>query len=179
MIETFASVLPRGAQVLVAGFADPDGSDLDRMLRLGLDARGFDPDEAKVSRAAARLGAPRAWRAELFFARLDRESWDGAWVNNSLTQLAPDACRRAMAILFQALRPGGHLCVIFEEPEGGAESGPGGYRSDDFASLVRQHGFTILGTGRNASAPRQVGLLARRLSPASPAGQPPAPHGNA
>ena len=164
MIETFASVLPRDARVLVAGFADPDGADLDHLLRLGLDAHGFDPDEARVARAVSRLGNARAWRAELFFARLERESWDGAWVNNTLTALQPDACRRAMALLFQSLKPGGHLCVIFEEPEGDAPSGPGGYRSDDFSSLVRQHGFTILGKGRNATTPRQMALLARRIA---------------
>lgn len=164
MIQAFAAVLPKDAQVLVAGFADDEGRDIDCLRALGIDAKGFDPAADKVERAQTRLGPNLAWRAELFFAKLERESWDGIWVNNSLTRLQPDACRRAMALFFNAIRPGGHLCVIFEEPdEANAPDQKVGYTKDDFASLVRQHGFTLLGEARNPSAARQVGLLARRI----------------
>ena len=118
----------------------------------------------------------KVWQADLRLLNLARESYDGIWAHRSLIHLTSDECRRALAAFFAALGPQGILFVSMEEGEGFAEdrtddpSGPSRtiyrYRADDFASLIRQHGFTLIGSGRDSTRPERMAFIGQRIGSA-------------
>ncbi|MDR3606699.1 MAG: hypothetical protein P4M08_04875 [Oligoflexia bacterium] len=93
--------------------------------------------------------------SDLRLVSLPREEYDAVWAHESLFGYKADECRRAMATFFLTLKPRGILFVSFEENEE--------FHADDYASLVRQHGFTLISSGRDARYPERVAFIARRI----------------
>jgi predicted TPR repeat methyltransferase len=139
---------------------------------MGFQAEGFDASERMVAMARAQSGC-RVWQADLMLLSLPKESYDAIWSHGVLTHLPASGCQRAMASFFAALQPGGMLFVSITEGEGISEdrmddpSGPARtihrYRSDDFASLIRQSGFQVLAQGRTQARPDQLAFIAKRI----------------
>lgn len=166
---------PRFPRVFDAGCGA--GRDLKYFLTKGIDARGCDASARLAEMASRHTGAP-VQKADLRLLSLAKGELDGIWAHRSLIHLAPDACRRVVASFFAALKPSGVLFLSMDEGEGVREdraddpAGPARYfhlyRSDDVASLLRQHGFRILEVGKptrdlDAGGAETIGYLARRI----------------
>ncbi len=169
-LQEFCSDLPKGGLVLDAGCGT--GRDLRYFNRLGFQAEGFDASNEMVSIARAQSGC-RVWQADLMLLSLPKENYDGVWAHGVLSHLPAPGCQRAMASFFAAMKPGGTLFVSIAEGEGNSEdrtddpTGPARmiyrYRSDDFASLIRQSGFRVIAQGRNPSRPELLAYIAKRI----------------
>jgi hypothetical protein len=137
-LREFASHLVRGGLVLDASRS----GGLGLLTEMGFKTESVDP------------------QADLRLLSLPREQFDGVWVHQSLFKFTADECRRAMASFFYTLKSGGILFVSFEMNHVG-ESGP--FVEDDYASLIRQHGFSLLTRGKEEKHPERVAFVARRI----------------
>jgi hypothetical protein len=139
ILRAFAAHLKPGVRVLDAS--------QDRTAWQLLKALGF-------------LALPVDEKADLRLVALPREHYDGLWAHQSLFRYKADECRRAMASFFYTLKPGGILFVSFEAGVlGDAET----YAEDDYASLIRQHGFRLLKTGKDPADPIRIAFVASRI----------------
>lgn len=158
------------ARILDAGCGA--GRDMRYLSSRGLEVEGLDASSGLVE-IAARSGAGPVRQGDLLLFSPSRESFDGILANRSLVHFTAEECRRALATFFLALKPGGHLLVMIDEGQGTVEDrlddpeGPARFfhlhRADDFASLIRQHGFRLLLQGRNLHQPTRIGFLAQRI----------------
>jgi SAM-dependent methyltransferase len=169
-LDEFCSRIPPGGTVLDAGCGT--GRDLRYFNRRGFQAEGFDASAEMVALARTQSGC-RVWQADLMLLSLPKESYDAIWSHGVLSHLPAPGCQRATASFFAALKPGGVLFVSIQEGEGSTEdrtddpSGPARtihrYRSDDFASLLRQSGFRVLAQGKNPARPDLLAFIAKRI----------------
>lgn len=149
-IRAFAEQLSAGARVLVASCGK--GLDLAYLAHLGFQASGFDGSEDNVVAARTNSGC-EVWRADPMMLSLARESYDGIWAHGTFIPLPLHGCQRVMGSFFAALKPGGILFVSTE----------GAYSRDDFASLIRQSGFSILMDGGEPGNPGRMAFICRRV----------------
>jgi len=169
-LHEFCSRVPQGGRILDAGCGT--GRDLRYFNRLGFQAEGFDASGEMVALARAQSGC-RVWQADLMLLSLAKESHDAVWAHGVLSHLPAPGCQRAMASFFATLKTGGMLFVSINEGEGSSEdrtddpSGPARtiyrYRSDDFASLLRQSGFQVVAQGKSATRPELLAYIAKRI----------------
>lgn len=167
-LERFTRLLQPGARILDAGCGA--GRDLKYFRHQGFEARGCDFSSRLAQIASRESGAP-VQVTDLRLLSIPRGELDGIWAHRSLVHLPSDGCRRVMAAFFAALKPSGVLFLSMDEGEGTREdraddrSGPPRvfhlFSPDDIGSLIRQHGFRILETGRGR--PPTFGYIARRI----------------
>lgn len=173
-IREFASRVRAPGRVLDAGCGL--GRELAIFRRLGFQADGLE-GSASLARIAEK-SAPGATvrRGDLLFyspQAEDRQAYDGVWAHQSLVHLNAVGWQRVLASFFLALKPGGILFVSAREGQGleedreGDPAGPARYfylfGQSDLASLIRQHGFQLLGTGRNLDKKDRIAFIARRI----------------
>lgn len=161
-VREFAGLLAPGALILDAGCGE--GRELKQFGQMGFRAEGIDISETMVTRAQAMSGCV-VKENDLMMATLNKESHDGIWAHQLMSELPKHGCQRVMAIFFAALKPRGILFVSILEANEGEESNsiPYRYAASDFASLIRQSGFQLISQGKSLRIPDQVGFLARRI----------------
>jgi SAM-dependent methyltransferase len=152
-LKTFSGRLPAGARILAVGCGS--GMELVYFRKAGFEPEAIDPDPAKVELAAKNSGC-KVWRADPMLLSLPKESYDAIWANRSLIGLPPHGCQRVMGSFFAAIKSRGHLFVSIDVSTGQ-------YSAGDFASLIRQSGFTVLMQGKDLDKPELVGFVARRI----------------
>lgn len=177
--KTFIRLLPPAARVLDAGCSG-GGIYLQALQSLNFEPEGFALSETAAATARQISGGARVWFADLRRLSLKKETYDAIWAHEALGSLPPPGVQRTMVTFFAALKRGGILFVSLREADKAAESpeptagsesalattapaAEGGYRYEDFASLLRQSGFKILSNGRSLDDSRRMGFLAQRI----------------
>jgi len=147
IVQRFAQRLSQGSSVLDAGCGP--GRDLERFVRVGLDARGVDLSPEFVARARAyapaRCGDLRSLGA-LFPAR----SFDGVWASASLVHLSTDEVVAVLEHFAVLLRDGGSLFLSVKSSgvTGWLDEADGRrwyrvWRPEEIAALVVAAGFVV------------------------------------
>jgi SAM-dependent methyltransferase len=167
LLQAFRSLLPANGSLLATPCARL--RELRWLADAGFSLEAFDADGVAVERARAELPAAiRLRQADARLITLPRDSFDGIWCHGLVPHLRASECQRALQTFFAALRPRGALLITLLTTDQPAAPDPAAgpphrYRPDDFASLVRQCGFTLLRQGRNEREPAWLALLARRI----------------
>ena len=109
-LTRFLALLPAGAKILELGCGA--GADSEEMLAGGFDVRPTDGSAEMAEEAARRLGRPVE---TLLFHELDAvDSYDGVWANACLLHVPRPELGRVLALIWRALKPGGHFYASFK-----------------------------------------------------------------
>ena len=159
-LDEFLALLPPGARVLDLGCGG--GRDLIYFTQKGFDAEGV------YTSGDPAIPGLKVRKADLRMLSLARESYDGIWVNLVLSQFNSNECQRVLLSCFNGLKSKGALFVSIVEGSVSAVRVEGitpyyEYRADDFASLIRQSGFSLLKNGKSEKDTRQIAFIAKRV----------------
>jgi SAM-dependent methyltransferase len=109
-LARFLALLPAGASILELGCGA--GADSAAMLAAGFDVRPTDGSPELASEASRRLGRPVE---TLLFHDLDEvEAYDGVWAHASLLHVPRPELAPVVALIWRALKPGGHFYASFK-----------------------------------------------------------------
>jgi SAM-dependent methyltransferase len=109
----FLALLPQGATVLELGCGA--GADSAEMLARGFDVCPTDGSPEMASEASRRLGRPVE---TLLFHDLGKvETYDGVWANACLLHVPRPELAQVLALIWRALKPGGHFYASFKAGE--------------------------------------------------------------
>ncbi len=115
-LTRFLALLPPGATVLELGCGA--GADSAQMLAAGFDVRPTDGSPELAAEASCRLGRPV--ETLLFHDLHEIKTYDGVWANACLLHVPRGELAQVLALIWRALKPGGHFCASFKA---GAEDG--------------------------------------------------------
>jgi len=135
-LDAFLAGLPAGARILELGCGG--GQDAFYMLACGLDVTPTDGSAQMAAEAERLLQRPvRVMR----FAELDDiETFDGVWASASLLHVPRDDLNGILALVHQALRPGGRFWASFKAgKEAGRDALGRFYNYLDEAGLRRHY----------------------------------------
>ena len=109
-LDRFLAVLPPGASILELGCGA--GADSAQMLAAGFDVRPTDGSPELAAEASRRLSRPVE---TLLFHDLDKvEAYDGVWANACLLHVPRAELAQVLALIWRALKPGGHFYASFK-----------------------------------------------------------------
>ncbi len=112
-LNRFLLLLPPGAAILELGCGA--GGDSAEMLARGFDVSPTDGSPELAAEASRRLGRPVE---TLLFHDLDRvEAYDGVWANACLLHVPRPELKPVLALIWRALKPGGHFYASFKAGE--------------------------------------------------------------
>lgn len=106
----FLALLPPGAAVLELGCGA--GADSAEMLARGFDVRPTDGSLEMTHVASRRLGRPV--ETLLFHDLNEVEAYDGVWANACLLHVPRSELAHVLALIWRALKPGGHFYASFK-----------------------------------------------------------------
>jgi SAM-dependent methyltransferase len=109
----FLALLPPGAKILELGCGA--GADSAVMLAGGFDVRPTDGSPEMASEASRRLG--RSVETLLFHDLDEVEAYDGVWANACLLHVPRSELAQVLALIWRALKPGGHFYASFKTGE--------------------------------------------------------------
>jgi SAM-dependent methyltransferase len=109
----FLALLPPGATILELGCGA--GADSAVMLAGGFDVRPTDGSPEMASEASRRLG--RSVETLLFHDLDEVEAYDGVWANACLLHVPRSELAQVLALIWRALKPGGHFYASFKTGE--------------------------------------------------------------
>jgi SAM-dependent methyltransferase len=113
-LARFLALLPPGARVLELGCGA--GAASAEMIARGFDVEPTDGSPEMAAEASRRLGRPVA---TLLFHDLDEvEAYDGVWANACLLHVPRPELARVLALIWRALKAGGHFYASFKAGEG-------------------------------------------------------------
>ena len=112
-LERFLALLPAGARILELGCGA--GDDSAQMLARGFDVRPTDGSPEMASEASKRLG--RSVETLLFHDLGEVEAYDGVWANACLLHVPRPELGQVLALIWRALKPGGHFYASFKAGE--------------------------------------------------------------
>jgi SAM-dependent methyltransferase len=109
-LTRFLALLPPGATILELGCGA--GADSAQMLARGFDVSPTDGSPELADEASRRLGRPVE---TLLFHDLDKvEACDGVWANACLLHVPRHELAQVLALIWRALKPGGHFYASFK-----------------------------------------------------------------
>ena len=109
-LTRFLALLHPGATILELGCGA--GADSAQMLAAGFDVQASDGSPELAAEASRRLGRPVA---TLLFHDLDKvDAYDGVWANACLLHVPRPELKQVLALIWRALRPGGHFYASFK-----------------------------------------------------------------
>jgi SAM-dependent methyltransferase len=112
-LTRFLALLPPGATILDLGCGA--GADSAQMLARGFDVSPTDGSPELADEASRRLGRPVE---TLLFHDLDKvEAYDGVWANACLLHVPRPELAQVLALIWRALKPGGHFYASFKAGE--------------------------------------------------------------
>jgi SAM-dependent methyltransferase len=112
-LTRFLALLPPGATILELGCGA--GADSAQMLARGFDVSPTDGSPELADEASRRLGRPVE---TLLFHDLDKvEAYDGVWANACLLHVPRPELAQVLALIWRALKPGGHFYASFKAGE--------------------------------------------------------------
>lgn len=112
-LSRFLALLPPGARVLELGCGA--GAASAEMIARGFDAEPTDGSPELAAEASRRLGRPVA---TLLFHDLDKvDTYDGVWANACLLHVPRPELAHVVALIWRALKPGGHFYASFKAGE--------------------------------------------------------------
>jgi SAM-dependent methyltransferase len=112
-LNRFLLLLPPGAAILELGCGA--GGDSAEMLGRGFDVSPTDGSPELAAEASRRLGRPVE---TLLFHDLDKvEAYDGVWANACLLHVPRPELKQVLALIWRALKPGGHFYASFKAGE--------------------------------------------------------------
>jgi len=106
----FLALLPPEATVLELGCGA--GADSAEMLARGFDVRPTDGSLEMTHVASRRLGRPV--ETLLFHDLNEVEAYDGVWANACLLHVPRSELAHVLALIWRALKPGGHFYASFK-----------------------------------------------------------------
>jgi SAM-dependent methyltransferase len=112
-LSRFLALLPPGAAILELGCGA--GADSAQMLAAGFDVRPTDGSPELAAEASRRLGRPVE---TLLFHDLDQvDAYAGVWANACLLHVPRPELAQVLALIWRALKPGGHFYASFKAGE--------------------------------------------------------------
>jgi SAM-dependent methyltransferase len=112
-LARFLAQLRPGATVLELGCGA--GADSEQMLACGFDVFPTDGSPELAAEASRRLGHPVE---TLLFHDLEKvEVYDGVWANACLLHVPRSQLAQVLAVIWRALKPGGHFYASFKAGE--------------------------------------------------------------
>ena len=112
-LSRFLALLPPGATILELGCGA--GADSAQMLAAGFDVRPTDGSPELADEASRRLGRPVE---TLLFHELDQvDAYEGVWANACLLHVPRSELAQVLALIWRALKPGGHFYASFKAGE--------------------------------------------------------------
>lgn len=109
-LARFLALLDSGATILELGCGA--GADSAQMLAAGFDVHPSDGSPELAAEASRRLGRPVA---TLLFHDLDKvDAYDGVWANACLLHVPRPELKQVLALIWRALKPGGHFYASFK-----------------------------------------------------------------
>jgi SAM-dependent methyltransferase len=112
-LARFLALLPPGARILELGCGA--GDDSAQMLARGFDVRPTDGSPEMASEASKRLG--RSVETLLFHDLSEVEAYDAVWANACLLHVPRPELGQVLALIWRALKPGGHFYASFKAGE--------------------------------------------------------------
>jgi SAM-dependent methyltransferase len=113
-LTRFLALLPPGGKVLELGCGA--GAASAEMIARGFDVAPTDGSPEMAAEASRRLGRPVA---TLLFHDLDKvEAYDGVWANACLLHVPRPELAQVLALIWRALKAGGHFYASFKAGEG-------------------------------------------------------------
>lgn len=112
-LTRFLELLPHGATILELGCGA--GFDSAAMFSKGFDVHPTDGSPEMADEASRRLRRPVE---TLLFHDLDKvETYDGVWANACLLHVPRDELAKVLALIWRAIKPGGHFYASYKTGE--------------------------------------------------------------
>jgi SAM-dependent methyltransferase len=112
-LTRFLAMLPPGGSILELGCGA--GADSAQMLAGGFDVCPTDGSPEMADEASRRLGRPVE---TLLFHDLNKvEAYDGVWANACLLHVPRSELAQVLALVWRAMKPGGHFYASFKAGE--------------------------------------------------------------
>jgi SAM-dependent methyltransferase len=134
-LQAFLAALPPGAQILELGTGG--GDDAHFMLVQGFDVEPTDASSELAKEAEARIGRPV--RIMRFDELAERDSYDGVWASACLLHAPIAELTDDLALIHQALRPGGLFVASFKAGNGEGRDQFGRYYNYPDRAMLEAH----------------------------------------
>lgn len=122
-LDDFARALPAGARVLELGCGG--GGNAEKLLAQGFNVDATDGTPAMAAKAEERLG--RTVKVMRFDELSDVSTYNGIWANASLLHVPRAALGDVLALVLEALKPGGLFFANYKVGRGPGRDGLGRY----------------------------------------------------